>query len=130
MKSTKRRNRSIERTKKGVSAGDRASVSEYWSICVSKVSLALGAPWVLAELESSVSQSKQQFWILAFMLMMIKKPPIYGPGFWHRGLPVVVLGERMVLPRAGMEPRVGSHREGCATLPWSEGHVLYPWALV
>lgn len=43
MKSTKRRNRSTERTKKGVSAGDRASVSEYWSICVSKVSFGIGS---------------------------------------------------------------------------------------
>lgn len=62
------------------------------------------------------------FW--AF-LIMIKKPPIRGLGFWH----CFGAGERMVLPRAGMEPRVGSHQEICATFPWSQGRFLYLWAL-
>lgn len=60
----KRRTRSTERTKKGVSELLFGSVGAYvWAKWV----LALGAPWVLAELESSVSQSKQQFWILGLV---------------------------------------------------------------
>lgn len=42
MGSTKRRNRSTKRAKKGISSGEGASVSKYGNICFSKVSFGIG----------------------------------------------------------------------------------------
>lgn len=111
----KRRNRSIERTKEGVSELLFGSVGAYvWAKWV----LALGAPWVLAELESSVSQSKQQFWILGFA----------NDDKEASSLCSGLLAVWWCWGEAGAAG--ASHQEGCATFPWSQGHVLHSWALM
>lgn len=115
MGSTKRRNRSTERTKEGVSELLLRSVGAYvWAKWV----LALGAPWVLAELESSVSQSKQQFWILGFVNDDKETSSLWSGLFGS----VVVLGERLVLPRDPsrrvVPPSPGAKGTSCVPGHW------------
>lgn len=108
MGSSKRRNRSTERAKKGISSGAEASVSKYGNICQQSEF------WHWKHLEcwqswSHLFHSQNSNFGLCALLMMMKNPSVWSSGFWHPWLPAVALWEKAA--QSALLSRDGA--EGC-----------------